>query len=137
MVGCGWRPVTTFHMHDETSVPEVIGIEIVPDAAETATGLARKLGCDRMQVELCDALDFDYGGAQVVYVASMVTPKAAVVSRILDTADNDVQIVLWEPVSLGRLWVESALRPLDARLAVTGYGTVNWLTTEIFTRRAG
>ena len=137
MVGCGWRPITIFRLHDQTAVPEIIGLDIVPDAVKTATALAAKLGYDRMRAELYDGSLYDYAGVQRVYVASMVSPKLAVISRILDTAPGDVQIVLWEPVSLGRLWVESAERHLDPRLEVTGRGAISWLARDVFVRRRG
>jgi hypothetical protein len=136
MVGCGGRPFTMFRIHDETLVPEIIGLDFIPEAISTANKLAAKLGYDRMRAELCDGRDYDYGQAQVVYVASMVSPKAAVVSRIADTAPRDVQIVLWEPYSLGRLWAESAERTLDPRLEVIGRTSVSRnMTRDVFVRR--
>ena len=137
MVGCGWRPVTTLHMHDETQVPEVVGLDIVEDAVDCARILGQKFGCDRLRVELADALTYDYSDAQVIYVASMVTPKAAVVARIAETAPPEAQIVLWEPVSLARLWMQTATQPLDPRLEVVNTGSVNWLSTEVFVRFRG
>ena len=137
MVGCGWRPITMFHLHDHTSVTEIIGLDIVPDAVKTATALTAKLGYDRMRAELCDGGSYDYSGVQRVYIASMVAGKAAVFARILETAPEDVQIVLWDLVSLGRLMIESAERHLDPRLEVTGHGTISWLSRDVFIRRRG
>ena len=135
MVGCGWRPITIFSLHDQTSVPEIIGLDIVPEAVRSATALAAKLGYGRMRAELCDGRIYDYAGVQRVYIASMVTAKSAVISRILNTAPDDVRIILWEPYSLGRLWMESAERQLDPRLEVTGRGTVSRLARDVFIKR--
>jgi hypothetical protein len=135
MVGCGWRPVTVFRIHDTTSVPEIVGLDIAPDAIDTANALAVKLGYKRMRAELGDGCEYDYSQAQIIYVSSMVSPKAKVIARIADTAPEDVQIILWEPYSLGRLWVESTERTLDPRLEVTGYGSVAWLARDVFVRR--
>lgn len=136
MVGCGGRPFTMFRIHDQTAVPEIIGLDIVPEAVETANRLAMKLGYGRMRAELCDGRDYDYGAAQIVYVANMVSPKAAVVSRIADTAPDDVEIIIWDPCSLGRLWAENCERSLDARLEVTGRTAVSQtMTRDIFVRR--
>jgi len=138
MVGCGGRPFTMFRIHDQTAVPEIIGLDIVPEAVETANRLAAKLGYAGMRAELCDGCDYDYGEAQVVYIASMVSPKAAVVSRIADTAPDNVQIVLWEPVSLGRLWAENAERTLDPRLEVIGRTSISRnMTRDVFVARRG
>ena len=136
MVGCGGRPFTMFRIHDQTAVPEIIGLDIVPEAVESANRLAGKLGYTRMRAELCDGRDYDYGEAGIVYVASMVSPKAAVVSRIADTAPDDVQIILWEPCSLARLWSQSAERELDPRLEITGRTRISRnMTRDVFVRR--
>jgi len=135
MVGCGWRPVTMFQLHESTDAREIVGLDVVPDAVETAAALASKLGYDRVRTELCDGLSFDYSGADIVYVASMVSPKQDVITRILDTAPEDVRIVLWEPVSLGRLWVESGRPDRNPRLEITGRGPLLRLSQDVFTRR--
>lgn len=133
MVGCGGRPFTMFRIHDQTPVPEIIGLDIVPEAAETANILAGKLGYTRCHAELCNGRDYDYRGAQVVYVASMVSPKAAIVSRIAETAPPDLQLVLWEPYSLARLWSERAEETLDPRLEVVGRTSVSRnMTRDVF-----
>ncbi|MDX8527846.1 hypothetical protein RFM68_25440 [Mesorhizobium sp. MSK_1335] len=135
MVGCGGRPFTMFRIHDQTPVPEIIGLDIVPDAVETANILAAKLGYTRCQAAFCNGSDYDYRGAQIVYVASMVSPKASVVSRIADTAPLDLQLVLWEPYSLARLWSERAEETLDPRLAVVGRTSVSRnMTRDVFVR---
>lgn len=135
MVGCGWRPITMFHLHENTDAREIIGLDVVPDAVETAAALAAKLGYDRVRTELCDGVSFDYAGADIVYVASMVSPKQDVIDRILDTAPEDVRIVLWEPVSLGRLWVESSRPDRNPRLEITGRGPILRLSQDVFARR--
>ena len=67
---------------------------------------------------------------------SMVRPKAATVTRILDTAPEEVQIVIREPVGFGRLWNESAEWGLDPRLEVAGYGPAGrTLSRNLFVRR--
>lgn len=138
MVGCGRNPFTIFHFHDKTAVPEIVGLDLSPEAVETANKLAAKLGYGRVRVELCDGQGYDYGEADIVHVASMVSRKAAVVSRIADTAPEDVQIILWEPCSLGRLWAVSAEATLDPRLEVIGRDSVApGLTTDLHVRRRG
>ncbi len=135
MVGCGWRPTSAFHILGETETPEIVAIDNVQVAVDAATALAQRLRAERLHIELQDGLTYDYGGAQLIYVASMVSPKSAIVSRIAETAPENALIVLWEPASLGRLWVESGLRPLDSRLKVVGRAPVWWLTQHVFTRK--
>lgn len=135
MVGCGWRPVTMFHLHESTDAREVIGLDVVPDAVETSAALARILGYDRMKTAVCDGQNFDYSGADLVYVASMVSPKQAVIERILETAPEDVCVVLWEPVSLGRLWLEGSDPDRNPQLEITWRGPVWRLSQDVVARR--
>jgi hypothetical protein len=136
MVGCGGRPFTMFRFHDQTTIPRIIGLDIVPEAVETANTLAARLGYPRIRAELCNGLDYDYGQAQVVYIANMVSPKAAVVARVADTAPDDVTIIVWDPCSLGRLWADRAEDALDSRLEVTGRTAVSQtMTRDIVLRR--
>lgn len=136
MVGCGRTPFTCFHIHDKTAVPEIIGLDNVPEIVETANAVAAKLGYKRMHAELCDGRDYDYGEAQIVYVASMVSPKVEVVTRIADTAPENVQIIIWEPYSLERLWQESVEHALDPRLEITARGSLaRGMSRDIFVKR--
>lgn len=136
MVGCGGRPFTMFRFHDQTTIPQIIGLDIVPEAVETANVLAAKLGYPRIRAELCNGLDYDYANAQVVYIANMVSPKAAVVARVADTAPEDVTIIVWDPCSLGRLWADKAEDALDPRLQVTGRTSVSQtMTRDIILKR--
>lgn len=136
MVGCGGRPFTMFRFHDQTAIPRIIGLDIVPEAVETANLLAAKLGYPRIRAELCNGLDYDYRQAQLVYIANMVSPKAAVVARVADTAPDDVTIVVWDPCSLGRLWADRAEDALDTRLEVTARTSISQtMTRDIILRR--
>ena len=138
MVGCGTKPFSIFHFHDKTSIPEIVGLDVDPEAIEATTSLAAKLGYERVRAEQCDGREYDFAGAQSVYVASMVSLKTAVVSRIADTAPEDVQIILWEPYSLGRLWAERAESDLDPRLEVVGRGSASaHLSRDVLVRRRG
>lgn len=131
MVGCGSVPTTIFHIHDKTTIPEIVGLDIVPEAIEMSRTLTEWLGYSRVRTELHNGLSYDYSQAQIVFVANMVSPKASVVSRIADTAPDNVQIIVREPMSLGRLWAEGVDKNLDPRLEVTrkgragGFGAVS------------
>jgi len=138
MVGCGPNPSTIFHIYDKTQIPEIIGLDTLPFAIEMTRAIIERLGLSRVQAELCDGTTFDFAKADVVFVANMVSPKAAVLTRIADTAPENVQIVLREPHSFGRLWAESGEQELDHRLEVldrprpSDYVT---LSRDVFIRR--
>jgi hypothetical protein len=90
-----------------------------------------------VKIELCDGRAYDFSRAQVIFVANMVSPKAAVLSRIADTAAEGVQVVVREPYSLGRLLTESVEDSLDSRLEITGKGH-GWrgnLSLDLYLRR--
>lgn len=118
MVGCGPNPSTIFHVYDKTRIPEIIALDMLPFAIEATGALVEQLKLSRVKTELCEGSAFDFARADIVFVANMVSPKAAVLARIADTAPADVQIVLREPHSLGRLWAESGEQELDPRLEV-------------------
>ena len=135
-VGCGRLPSTNFQIHDNTEVPEIIGIDILPEAIDVASKLATKLGFPRIRMELEDGRRYDYGQAQIVFVANIVAPKSDVLCQIADTATEDVQIILREPFSLGRLWAESGERVIDPRLEVIGRGSGSWnLSRNVYLRK--
>lgn len=136
IVGGGPNPVTAFHVYDRTGVPDIVVIDVRPEAIDKVSALIAHFGLSRMRAEIRNGLDFDYRGTEVVFVANMVASKAAVISRIVDTAPAAVQIVAREPYGLGVLWAESAERELDARLMVAGKGRHGSpLSRDVYLRR--
>ncbi|MBX9778521.1 MAG: hypothetical protein K2Y71_29455 [Xanthobacteraceae bacterium] len=136
MVGCGPSPVSVFQVHDKTEIPEIIALDVVPDAIEKVRALIDHFGLSRMSAKVCDGREFDYDGAGIVIVANMVSPKAGVVSRIADTAPAAVQIAVRDPYGLGLLWADSAERALDPRLEVIGRGHPGLpLSRDVFIKR--
>jgi hypothetical protein len=123
LVGCGWMPATLFHVHDKTDVPELVGLDIVPDAIATSNELAKHLGYVRVRTELQDARSYDYSQSQIVYIVGMISEmKSTILSRIADTAPDNVQVLVNEPYSLAQLWEEPAEPSLDPRFEVIGKG---------------
>jgi hypothetical protein len=122
MVGCGPSPVSIFQIHDRTEIPDILAIDVAPDAIGKVRALIEHFRLSRMRAEVCDGREFNYCSAEIVVVANMVSPKPAVVSQIADTAPIAVQIAVRDPYGLGVLWAESAERTLDPRLEVIGKG---------------
>ena len=136
MVGCGRLPVTMFHVHDQTETAEIIGLDIVPDAIETARKMAARFGYARIGAELCDGQTHDYGQAQIIFITNMIASKAAVLSRIAETAPPEVRIIVREPYSLRLLWSESGERSLDPRLEIIGRGSAHpTLSRDVYLKR--
>ena len=122
LVGSGWMPATLFHVQDKTDVPTLIGIDIVLDAVESSNRLAKRYGYERVTTELHDGCSYDYNRADVIYVVGMVSSKPAILSRIADTAPENVQVIVSEPYSLAVLWEDQIEPSLDPRLEVVGRG---------------
>jgi hypothetical protein len=136
MVGCGASPSTVFQICDKTDVPEIVALDVLPDAIRMVRALSSQLGISRVRAEVGSGQDFDFAGADVIIVANLVSPKAAVLSRIADTAPAAVQIVSRDPYSLATLWTERAESNLDPRLKVVGRGIGSHLRTrDIYIRR--
>jgi hypothetical protein len=123
MVGCGRVPYTSFYIHDHADVPEIVGVDTEADAVAMANALAARLGYTRFRAEVGDGRSYDYSQAQVVFATSYVSGKAAMLSRIADTAPENVQIAAREPYSLGRLWTESYRIDSEPRLELVARGS--------------
>ncbi|MGH7518325.1 MAG: hypothetical protein ACREOC_12785 [Gemmatimonadales bacterium] len=122
MVGCGPLPVTLLHVAERTQVPRLIGLEVEPEAACSARDLCRGLGLDRVAIRECDGCEFDYGSADVAYVANLVRPKRAVLCRVADTIRPGARVVVREPSPPGELFAERGAEPHDRRWRVVGRG---------------
>jgi hypothetical protein len=122
MVGCGPMPATVLHVHDRTDVPEIVGLDVVAEAVVTARELTKRLGYSRARIEHSDGRSYDFGGAEIVFVANMVVGKPSILSRIADTAPEDVRLIVRDSYSLGRLYAENAASQLDPRYEVVGEG---------------
>jgi hypothetical protein len=136
MVGCGRVPVTMFHVHERTETTQIVGLDIVPEAVDTAREIAARFGYARVVAELCNGQAYDYGRAQVIFITNMISAKAAVLTRIAESAPADVLVVVREPYSLRRLWSESGERSLDPRLEIVGKGSTNrTLSRDVYLKR--
>jgi hypothetical protein len=136
MVGCGALPFTMFHVHDRTEVAQIVGLDILPEAIDTARQVSQKLGYPRLSFALHDGRSYDYAKAEIVYIASTVFPKPLVMSRIAETAPAGARIISRDPYSLGKLWVEDSEGHLDRRLEAIGAGEgIRSLTRDVYFRR--
>jgi hypothetical protein len=135
LVGCGWMPATLFYVHDKTDMPELVGLDVAPEAIEIANELARRLGYVRVRAELEDGRSYDYGGADIVYIVGMVSQKSTVLARIAGTAPEDVQVLVNEPYSIGRLWHEAVEPSLDPRFEILARGAERATGRDLIVRR--
>jgi hypothetical protein len=134
MVGCGPLPVTLLHVCDRTRTPSIVGLELDADAASLAASVCGRTGRDRIRIAVADGCAYDFGTADVVYVANLVRPKRDVVARVAETARPGTRVVVREPFAAGALLAERGLDPLHAGLALLarGPGDRRFLSREVF-----
>jgi hypothetical protein len=125
VVGGGPFPAAALRIRDDTRVPEIVALDVDPEAVALGRRLASHLRDGRLRVDHEDGASYDYRDADVVYVANHVTPKDAVLRRMCDTARPSVRVLLREPAGVGRLVAERASHRLPGGFAVLGVGTPN------------
>jgi len=138
LVGCGALPVTIFQVHDNTTTPDIIGLDIRTEAIETLEMIVEKFDLKRVQPIQCSGQEFDYNDVDVVYIANLVTPKEQVLERIATTASKNVQIIMRDPYSIGRLWTEHGTEKLDSKFEIIAYGKPGpaYFSRDVFLRIA-
>ncbi len=137
MVGCGPLPVTLLHVLDRTDVAEAVGLDINQRAVAMANQLGENSGLKRLRTLVSNGAGFDFTGADLVYIANMVSPKARILSRIVDQTPGHTRIILRDPHSIGALLAETGVADLDARLEYYGDGSSSqqFLSKHVFLRR--
>lgn len=137
MAGCGPLPVTMFQVLDHTNVPAVVGIDCDLRAVGAAQELFQTRGDLRASVVHGDGQDYDYADANVIYIANMCSPKAAILDAVGRTVSKEAQIIAREPVSLGRLLAENVENSLNDNWRVVGEGEKDrrFLSRHLFLQR--
>ena len=138
MVGCGPFPAAALLVRDTTEVPEIVALDVDESAAGTARRVVEAMGEQRIRVSCADGAAFDYGGAQIVYLANQVSGKERVLERIEETAANAV-VVVREPYGIGRLFAEEVGGKLPApfRVAAKGEGCASFFSRHVLLGRDG
>jgi hypothetical protein len=137
MVGSGRLPVTALQAAERFPGLAVTALDTDAQAVEVGGRLAGMLGLDNLTFGKVDGSGHGYRGTDIVFIANMVSPKAAALRRVLDTSEATTQVVLREPYGLGRLWTERAEDRLDSRVRVAARGKGSrYLSRNVFLARA-
>jgi hypothetical protein len=132
MIGCGELPVTAIHVIERAGC-EVVCMDVVPAAITASERLKEAFGWGQLHPLLCDGTDYDYGDADIIYIANMVRPKGAVLRQVAATASPDSKIVLRDPYGLGVLWAEQGQANLPPALEVNCQGPGSrYLSHDLF-----
>jgi SAM-dependent methyltransferase len=136
MVGCGYFPVTALQATQRFKNLKVVALDTDPQALIGGRQVTQSLGLTNIEFNLHDGATYDYTGADIIFVANMVSPKDATIRRILDTSRHDTSIVVREPYGLGCLWTERAEDSLDSRVCIKHFGVGSrYLSRNAFLRR--
>jgi len=102
-VGCGPMPETVLWVRDNTSIPDIIGIDNAHEAIHLCRRLVNQLCLNRVHFQHVDARDYNYKSADLVFVANFVAAKTGILDRIAQTGNSRTQILVEVPTGLQRL----------------------------------
>jgi hypothetical protein len=138
MVGCGPLPVTLWHLLDRTPIERAVGIDADAAAVEFARRASQRMGRERAVFESADGRTYDYRGADVIYIANLVRPKADVLARVAQTVPAGTPVILRDPHGVGELLTDRGRDTLDPRqwkVTGEGEGDAGFLSRHVFLRR--
>jgi Methyltransferase domain len=139
MVGCGAFPATLLWFSDQLPAIDYIGLDIDPDCVLLANRMAEALGRRNLRFETVDGSDFNYSGADFVYIANQVAPKRKVLEQLLQYATPQLQVAVREPSHLGELLAAPVRRDLPPGFAICASGPVSpaFLSYDLLLRWEG
>jgi hypothetical protein len=105
MVGCGAFPATLLWLRDHFPSVRYTGLDTNARCVATATKLTEAMGLE-MDFRVIDGSDYNFAGADFVYVANHVTPKKAVLEQVARSG-NVMRVVVREPTRKGELLAEA------------------------------
>jgi hypothetical protein len=88
-VGGGPLPLSAIVLHMRTGKP-VLCVDADAEASECAGKLLAKLSLSQVSAVHKDGMDFDYGGASAIFIASLTNRKMDVAKRIVETCKEPV-----------------------------------------------
>jgi hypothetical protein len=110
-VGGGPLPLSAIVLHMRTGKP-VLCVDADAEASECARKLLTKLSLSQVSAVHTDGVDFDYGGASAIFIASLTNRKMDVAKRIVETCKepvvavrtvDGVRALLYRPADLAAL----------------------------------
>lgn len=95
MVGCGPFPDTILYLHENTDIPQIIGLDFNEEAIHISAQFIENLGFDRVRLNCIDGNLYDYKDADIIYIAGFVQKKYKILKRITETNQKEnIQIIV-------------------------------------------
>jgi trans-aconitate methyltransferase len=135
MVGCGAFPATLLWLRDHFPSVRYTGLDTNARCVATATKLTEAMGLE-MDFRVIDGSDYNFAGADFVYVANHVTPKKAVLEQVARSG-NVMRVVVREPTRKGELLAEAVRFDLPEHFVVEREGVESpiFLSYDLLLRR--
>lgn len=129
MIGCGPLPETILFISDNTNISKIIGIDNSNEAIAMAGDIIRAMGlCDKVELFCIDGEEFDFSGADVVFVANATNNKDDLFKQISKTAKKGTEIIVRNPTSLSNVLYRSLDEvPLNIKLNKMELGNTLYL----------
>lgn len=133
MIGSGPLPATLMHVADRAPHVELHGVD-VSEAAVSLAGELCSAAQTRARFHLGHGQTWDFGGADIIYVANLCAPKAAILERVAQTRREGARVVLRDPHGLGALFAERGVDvlPEGLRVAALGPADPGFLSRHVF-----
>jgi len=137
MVGCGPLQVTLLNVAARTRVPRLIGLDMDESSVRCAREVCERLRPSRIDIQLKHGHNYDYTGADVVYLANLVRSKVSVLAHVAEQVRPETQVIVREPFGAGALFAERGVSRQDPRLKplADGPGDPRFLSRHVFLER--
>jgi hypothetical protein len=106
MIGCGAYPTTVLHLSESVRGVPIVGVDYSTDAVLLAHKIASKVGMQSVTFIHSSGEEYNYSASNLVIVGNVISHKQAVLSRIRETADKDVMVLVRVPWTAGLLCFE-------------------------------
>jgi hypothetical protein len=137
MVGSGPLPVTLLHILERTRIPRLVAVDASGEAIAAFDGLRRHFGWNRIEGVCCDSTEFDYCGADAVYLANLLSRKRTILERVARELAPGATVILRDPVGVGELLAEPGALAVPPEMAMLGAGNEDayFLSRHVFLKR--
>jgi precorrin-6B methylase 2 len=135
MVGSGTLPVTLIHIHQRTKIPQLTAVDTDPEAVEAFGHLCEKMSWnDRVRTLCSNGLEVDFGTADCVYVANLVSPKKFLLEKIAQQVQPGTLVLVRDAVGIGEIFAEKVADcfPASFRFVAVGPGHGSFHSRNLF-----
>jgi hypothetical protein len=138
MVGCGPFPMTVIHVLKRYPSIIIEAIDIDKEALVMAKKVVKKFSLQhKVQLVHSSGVDYNYAGADIIYIANLVSPKAKVLKRVAKSSQLKTLVILRDPVQVNQKYPENGITSIDNDFVIEGESKANerFNSKDFFLRR--